>query len=68
MNNFKVGDIVWLKVGSPKMTIEYITKEGKCLCVWFEGTKKLEDSFRPDVLTDKDPNYMPPQESFKTGF
>jgi len=50
------------------MTIEFFTKEGKCLCVWFEGTKKLESSFRPDVLTDKDPNYMPPQESFKTGF
>ena len=45
---FKCGDVVKLKSGSPKMTIEEIGKyaysdEDKAKCIWFDGTKKFED-------------------------
>lgn len=65
MNNLKVGDVVWLKAGSPKMVVDYV-KENSCICVWFDGTKRVEGNFRPDTLTKEDPSHIPP-ESFKTG-
>jgi uncharacterized protein YodC (DUF2158 family) len=37
--NFKVGDVVQLKSGSPPMTIEEIGG-GRARCVWFEDTKR----------------------------
>ncbi len=41
--DLKIGDIVVLKSGSPKMTIEDIgeyTYVQKALCTWFDGNKK----------------------------
>ena len=43
MSSFKIGDIVALKSGSPKMTINKVVGEmlvGSIFkCVWFVGTK-----------------------------
>lgn len=50
-HEFKAGDVVQLKSGGPKMTINQIGKYGKgstqdqAKCVWFEGSKKVEDVF-----------------------
>lgn len=53
---FKIGDVVILKSGGPSMTVQNIGAytfidhpKGLC-CIWFEGTKKNEDTFHPDSL------------------
>lgn len=53
---FKIGDVVMLKSGGPKMTIQNIGefigishKEGLS-CIWFEGSKKIADLFHPDSV------------------
>ena len=55
-HEFKVGDVVQLKSGGPKMTIDTIGKFGmgstrdKAKCVWFEGTKRMEALFELPTL------------------
>jgi len=46
----KAGDVVRLKSGSPKMTVEDIGKYGyseeeQAKCIWFDGAKKMESLF-----------------------
>ena len=54
---FKDGDVVQLKSGGPKMTIDKIAKYGagnpheQAKCVWFEGTKRVEGLFELHSLT-----------------
>lgn len=53
--DLKVGDVVVLKSGSPRMTIQNIAKynysdKDKAKCVWFEGAKKYEDIFELETL------------------
>lgn len=31
----KTGDVVWLKSGSPKMTVKYLNHTGDWICSWF---------------------------------
>lgn len=52
---FKPGDVVALKSGGPKMTVTQVgianlTGEPTVWCVWFDGVKKLEDTFPPESL------------------
>jgi uncharacterized protein YodC (DUF2158 family) len=50
---FGVGDVVVLKSGGPKMTVDYVGAVlGKptVVCVWFEEGKRLRDKFAPAVL------------------
>jgi uncharacterized protein YodC (DUF2158 family) len=54
--DYKVGDIVALKSGGPSMTVTDFgdfsmsgVKQG-VLCVWFDGSKKMEAVFPPDSL------------------
>lgn len=55
---FKIGDVVMLKSGGPRMTIqnmgdyEYmgISHQKGLLCVWFEATSKVEGAFHPDSV------------------
>lgn len=46
---FKVGDQVKLKSGGPKMTVTQVGEAqfgGPTVwCVWFDGSKKFEDTF-----------------------
>jgi uncharacterized protein YodC (DUF2158 family) len=55
-NEFKIGDVVQLKSGGPKMTIEnignYAFSGTKIManCVWFEGTKQKEGVFALETL------------------
>jgi len=62
MNQFKIGDLVRLRSGSPLMTVHNIgdytlsggTNPG-VLCVWFDDKKKVKDVFHPDVLDREEP-------------
>lgn len=54
---FKIGDVVELKSGGPRMTIENIDNysfsgaaEIKAKCIWFDGKKMQENVFDLAVL------------------
>jgi len=48
---FKVGDIVQLKSGGPKMTVTDDASVGGFIrCNWFAGAKLNHGSFTPDAL------------------
>jgi len=49
---FKVGDIVQLKSGSPKMTVTLIPSSDKTLVhtSWFAGSKKESGAFPVEAL------------------
>jgi uncharacterized protein YodC (DUF2158 family) len=53
-DQFKPGDVVMLKSGGPKMTVESVGDSfggGVRVWVnWFEGSKKMSDSFEPNSL------------------
>lgn len=47
-NQLKVGDVVQLNSGGPKMTVTLVGDSygtPTVWCVWFEGTKKIEGQF-----------------------
>ena len=46
-NQFKEGDVVRLKSGGPKMTVEWVSDVTPPLagCVWFEGEIVRKDDF-----------------------
>lgn len=48
MDKFKVGMIVQLKSGGPKMTV--VEMEGSIHCKWFSGSKLEYGSFHPESL------------------
>jgi uncharacterized protein YodC (DUF2158 family) len=50
---FKPGDVVVLKSGCPKMTVDFF-ENGMVNCSWFDGKKRFSDSFQPETL-------MPPK-------
>ena len=50
---FKIGDVVKLKSGGPKMTITTVGERygtPTVWCVWFDGTKKYDGTFPPESL------------------
>lgn len=52
-NELKEGDVVMLKSGGPKMTVETIGQydyENKAYCTWFDGNKKVSDLFKLEAL------------------
>jgi uncharacterized protein YodC (DUF2158 family) len=59
MPNLNKGDIVWLKSGSPPMTVSGRNSEGHIICSYFDGNKKYTEIFDPEELTDKQPGLMP---------
>lgn len=48
--DFKVGDVVQLKSGGPRMTIEAVS-ENLVDCVWFEKNKIDRNAFNPTLLS-----------------
>jgi uncharacterized protein YodC (DUF2158 family) len=51
---FQPGDVVKLKSGGEKMTIETIS-DGLVDCVWFEDKKVVRNSFEPVTLKKYEP-------------
>lgn len=50
------GMTVWLKSGSPKMTVNAIARPGQWVCQWFVGPVLSHGTFNEEALTDTDPN------------
>jgi uncharacterized protein YodC (DUF2158 family) len=53
--NFKPGDVVQLKSGGPKMTVEQVGQDAVLMnpavwCSWFVGTRLQKEVFSPDAL------------------
>lgn len=49
MKEIQDGDVVRLKSGGPKMTVNYIGS-GQYICKWFSGEKLLEATFSGSQL------------------
>lgn len=52
----KKGDIVWLKSGGPKMTVQHIDDEQACQCVWFHCGEIKVFKFDSSTLIPYDPS------------
>jgi uncharacterized protein YodC (DUF2158 family) len=52
----EIGDIVWLKSGGPKMTVEgKAAMGGGVICKWFDRTELKTSTFAEGALTKEDP-------------
>lgn len=49
-NGFEKGDIVQLKSGGPKMTVNSVGEDGKIYSVWFKGAALESGRFQPETL------------------
>jgi uncharacterized protein YodC (DUF2158 family) len=68
--NFKIGDLVYLKSGSPAMTVkktDNVNGQSLVTCTWFEGNKKFEEEFQEELLTKQDPKIIPPASAINMG-
>lgn len=54
MSAWNVGDIVRLKSGGPRMTVEDTGMVNTVVCVWFVGTKVERNSFPVSALERAD--------------
>lgn len=55
MMQFKVGDVVMLKSGGPKKTVESVGTDHETgrpivVCSWFDGVTKLSEIFAAESL------------------
>lgn len=54
---FKAGDVVVLKSGGPKMTVDDIDDiDGTVCCIWFEKNDQKSGKFKPVVLEKYTPS------------
>ncbi len=49
------GSTVWLKSGSPQMTVKFKNSKEEYTCTWFIGSEVKEHSFSPEQLTEEKP-------------
>jgi uncharacterized protein YodC (DUF2158 family) len=49
-HTFKIGDVVRLKSGGPKMVVHSLESSGMVWCQWFVDNKPAADSFKPETL------------------
>jgi len=70
MAQFKVGDVVVLKSGSPKMTVSALLDDNLIECMWFEGKNQQHGTFPSDTLKlYEEPQSRPtPQSRSGTGW
>ncbi|EJZ22440.1 DUF2158 domain-containing protein [Rhizobium sp. Pop5] len=47
---FKIGDIVVLKSGGPKMTVVSEEERGRVYCSWFAGAKAEKSQYPVEAL------------------
>ena len=53
-DQIKVGDVVQLKSGGPKMTVASIDEKGRAWCSWFVNGENHREVFRPESLEQVD--------------
>jgi uncharacterized protein YodC (DUF2158 family) len=58
-SSFKVGDIVQLKSGGPKMTVSHVFSDGAIQATWFAGAKHQTAQFQSDSLLTAPPEADP---------
>ena len=49
MGKFNIGDVVKLKSGSPKMTVELVETD-QITCIWFDSEGVKRASFHPETI------------------
>ncbi len=55
MSAWKIGDVVQLKSGGPKMTVNAHGDQDYCHCVWFDtAMNQQKGSFKSDALKKAD--------------
>jgi len=59
MESIKVGMVVQLKSGGPKMTVSKLRQDGKLDCDWFAGTNIQSEAFISEVLKIVDETKRP---------
>lgn len=63
MFKLKIGDVVMLKSGGPRMTVNgFFPDRGDVRCTWAQGCQVLSERFFEDALDVKDPGYMSEEE------
>ncbi len=50
MADWKKGDLVELKSGGPRMTVDDIQGNGRLYCYWFDGTEQKNALFSPESV------------------
>jgi len=50
MKNLEIGDVVQLKTGGPKMTVEFLPDDLIVKLVWFVDGKLYRGEFKTDLL------------------
>jgi uncharacterized protein YodC (DUF2158 family) len=50
MDKLEIGDVVQLKSGGPKMTVEYLPDDLFIKCVWFVRSTLYRGEFKRDLL------------------
>ena len=61
MEQFQIGDVVYLKSGSPAMTIVNEPLEKQYTVAWIDSKEKENRKVYPyEALTKNDPNNVPP--------
>lgn len=57
MGKFNIGDVVYLKSGSPAMTITEVNNANYVWCMWFDKNQEVqEQAFCKVSLSSKSPN------------
>ena len=51
----KIGMKVWLKTGSPAMSVNSQESSNQWVCQWFDGIKFNKETFHGEQLTDENP-------------
>ncbi|WP_311754780.1 YodC family protein [Proteus terrae] len=59
LNKFNSGDVVRLKSGGPKMTVEGNSGTGDAICSWYDESKGeyLKQAFAEDALERYEPKH-----------
>lgn len=62
MENFEIGDLVYLKSGSPHMTVS--SKDGEfCHVEWFDNNQQPKSNrYHSSTLTKENPDSIPPED------
>jgi uncharacterized protein YodC (DUF2158 family) len=50
MEDFEIGDVVQLRSGGPKMTVNSLVSNGDVVCQWFECDDVHEENFPKEAL------------------
>lgn len=50
MEKLKIGEVVMLRSGGPKMTVEFTPDDYNVKCVWFQGTTLHRGEFKVELL------------------